>query len=1694
MKRKFSYKAVLLSLLALLICLSAVVLSVAYLKQQTGAVTNTFVRGEDPTLTYRLAYDLNGGTSDPIPTEVYEAEAAEEQHDFQITSEIPVRGGYRFIGWADSAEALGPDYSDGGTITVTKDEPTKTLYAVWEKVDDFVLDFKYTLPDGVKGANIQNMPARMTAQYEGSSRHTFTVTSVPYDANTDETGLTFLGWTTVEGGSVVYPAADEIDVTVSQQYTVLYAVWGYEYFVKFDRNPGDEGTVGKHNRADGALVNEDPADQILLSSDSKTVSPYLLYESGAYSYVRENYLLVGFSSKADGTTPEEYVTVGKPGRNNAKTVYAIWVQGNYALIYDANGGSNAPATQPATAGALSYTFTISTQLPTKMEGSNGVFKGWAIRADAEAPDFVWDEGSKTFNPATVELDINDPVRVLYAVWEYTYTLTYQRGLADADSSMPENQTVKSSKPTYTFTIPKEPMPTRGTEYLFHYWAEQEERTEGEFRYCDVANYFDKLTLTAINPSAELYPRFRPADGYTLIFVNTELPTMKMTTTESFGSFTIPAQTPSYSSKHFLGWADKAHYDKREVQYQPGDVVRLNPDVEGHTLRLYAVTRSWDTLKIHVDYNGGSYGEKKWNLWPPGWVWKYTYSYDTSAVYFSGTTYTATAGPFYTPTRSNYTLIGFNYRNNGTEAVFNQKNGDSGVCDGKKSQITLNNVQFDASKYNTGEQDITRTENTDGSYAYVLNIYAVWGKNDVYDKYEVYFDKNHSESGSSRWLTKTIKQADGDYEVTFSTTKENVNMTRTGYKLVGYAYDAAGTQVYARMNGNYLDRDVTVSQSDTEHITVGSYGTEGKSYTLKLYAIWEEQQVFNLTLDYNGGSYWDSSSSKYLDSETKTETRPPEETAYTWGASTTYNTPTRYGYILKGFAYTEDATESDFIMSGSKFPEGMTVDKDDPHTVSGTVNGVPSTTLTLYAVWEKQQIFRLVQDFNGGTYTYSGGSTVKTETKNAIVERGPDSYTFSTTTPTVPTRSGYRLLGYAYTKDATDPDFVRSGTSFTPGITISKLDTEHEIKTYQRDGVDVTELTVYAVWEKEKQFTLRLDPNGGTPAATESQTFGQSVTQATWEAGTKVTVPTRSGFTFLGYATSRDATVPLYTLTDGKLDQPITFTDEQEGVIHNKDSAPETHTLTLYAVWKPMRRFAVTINQNVGTSPSDYTTYSSIYYDKSVTSATIALDSDKNSALGYYSGYNLKGAAYTSDAKAVNFVGNSFNVVVDTADTEHVTVTTDSNGVETVTLKLYAIWSVKLNYTGKGTGLPSTVEVINPTAEERVISIAKVLPKYNEFLFAGWATLGDRLTPAYAATGYYTPQGNGSVLQTTITLEGNTTLYAVWMQKYVLGYNANGGDENTTPPYENAFETLNGTTTNHTFAVGAAIPTHPDGLTFLGWSTKPNATAATYQPGGTILVAGNEGGSETVTTLYAVWQEDTGETTADETTETDGPLLAPSAPETADGGTEGLRLDTEALVGLRVAEAEHRSVWQRGEDMELTLVAKEGYALPQSMLVTVQEEQYVLPQREGEKLPDKLTYDAASGKLTVPAELLQETDTVILAAHAGAAVPAVQNSLLRTEQTVNGKNPSAPTDGASEVAPAEALPEVAPTEEAPEAAPTENLSEVAPVEAPPEVTLPEASPEEPPQPSETVEAAAAEPAPPLENCGSPAPPGEAETLE
>ena len=72
---------------------------------------------------YTITYDANGGTGAPAPqTKTYGV-------DLTLSSEVPTREGYVFLGWAELGDADTADYQPGDIYT--KDE-NAVLYAVWE--------------------------------------------------------------------------------------------------------------------------------------------------------------------------------------------------------------------------------------------------------------------------------------------------------------------------------------------------------------------------------------------------------------------------------------------------------------------------------------------------------------------------------------------------------------------------------------------------------------------------------------------------------------------------------------------------------------------------------------------------------------------------------------------------------------------------------------------------------------------------------------------------------------------------------------------------------------------------------------------------------------------------------------------------------------------------------------------------------------------------------------------------------------------------------------------------------------------------------------------------------------------------------------------------------------------------------------------------------------------------------------------------------------------------------------------------------------------------------------------------------------------------------------------------------------------------------------------------------------------------
>ena len=88
---------------------------------------------------FTITYNANGGSGAPG-----EQSTDELNGRITISSQIPHRDGYEFIGWATSPSASKPQYSPKDTVSSTRD---LTLYAVWEK--SYLLSIKdiYSFPN-----------------------------------------------------------------------------------------------------------------------------------------------------------------------------------------------------------------------------------------------------------------------------------------------------------------------------------------------------------------------------------------------------------------------------------------------------------------------------------------------------------------------------------------------------------------------------------------------------------------------------------------------------------------------------------------------------------------------------------------------------------------------------------------------------------------------------------------------------------------------------------------------------------------------------------------------------------------------------------------------------------------------------------------------------------------------------------------------------------------------------------------------------------------------------------------------------------------------------------------------------------------------------------------------------------------------------------------------------------------------------------------------------------------------------------------------------------------------------------------------------------------------------------------------------------------------------------------------------------
>ena len=302
--------------------------------------------------TYTVSYDANGGTGAPgRQTKTYGVTLA-------LTTLIPTRRNYSFVGWSKDRNATSASYTAGGSYT---DNTDVTLYAVWQYNPE-----TYTVRYDANGGT--GAPASQTKTY-----------GVPLTLSAvkpTRAGYEFLGWATSRN-------ATTSEYALGERYTdeagvTLYAVWRYipkTYEVRYDANGGGNAPASQTKTEDVTLI---------LTSTIPT---------------RYGYTFKGWAMSSSATTAT-YQSGGNYTANESVTLYAVWEINTYTVSFDANGGTNAPNSQKKTHG---QNLILTVAIPTR---TNHVFLGWAT--DSSAKSVAYAPGA-TY---TAEEDVT-----LYAVWQ-----------------------------------------------------------------------------------------------------------------------------------------------------------------------------------------------------------------------------------------------------------------------------------------------------------------------------------------------------------------------------------------------------------------------------------------------------------------------------------------------------------------------------------------------------------------------------------------------------------------------------------------------------------------------------------------------------------------------------------------------------------------------------------------------------------------------------------------------------------------------------------------------------------------------------------------------------------------------------------------------------------------------------------------------------------------------------------------------------------------------------------------------------------------------------------------------------------------------------------------------------------------------------------------------------------------------------
>ena len=499
--------------------------------------------------------------------------------DIKLSSDVPTRNGYTFLGWNTQADGNGTAYATGATYTHDQDGGTVTLYAKWTPWKH-VLHYNKNVPTSSTSQTVSNMPVDQTKTFG----QLMTISNlVP-----TRKGYTFAGWYTQSNGTgTKYDpgsnyAADQNGGTVN-----LYAKWTpWTYNIKYDQNV--------KSTSSSKTVTDMPAAQTKTQEIDVTLS--------SMTPKRNGYIFAGWSTSANGSV--EY----KPGSRFTKdldsngasiTLYAVWTPWKHTIHYNSNIPTNAPTgttTVSNMPGDQTKTFDeklmISSNKPTR-KGYN--FAGWSTSANGNV---VYQPGAEYKN------DQNGGTVTLYAKWTaWKHTVTYDKNVPANSKktdvkNMPGNQTkIYDQNLTLQSNVP-----TR-IGYTFAKWTTNKDGTGTAYQPGSQYSYNrdsdgGTVTLYAVWTPWKYTVRYDknvPANSSSQTVSN--MPADQTKTEEV--NLTLSSNKPSRNGYIFNGW--QAQINGKAVDYQPGATLSYDPDVKGSVITLKAKWTAWKHT-IHYDKN------------------------------------------------------------------------------------------------------------------------------------------------------------------------------------------------------------------------------------------------------------------------------------------------------------------------------------------------------------------------------------------------------------------------------------------------------------------------------------------------------------------------------------------------------------------------------------------------------------------------------------------------------------------------------------------------------------------------------------------------------------------------------------------------------------------------------------------------------------------------------------------------------------------------------------------------------------------------------------------------------------------------------------------------------------------------------------------------------------------------------------